>query len=120
MTSYRRWGARAPRACLTAEGPGAEVRPRAGSPRPGPAPVVQEELSMPPPPRTRRRRVRPALPTSARQPPEIVRGSGTTVHAQIEDWLAGEIAAGQLVPGDRLPTEHDLAGWFGVSRMTLR
>src|SRR5215469_18985056 len=72
------------------------------------------------PPRAGRRRVRPALRTSARQPPEMVRAPGTTFHAQIEDWLAGEIAAGALVPGDRLPTEHDLAEWFGVSRMTLR
>jgi GntR family transcriptional regulator len=56
----------------------------------------------------------------ARRPPELVRGPGTTVHAQIEDWLAGAISAGQLVPGDRLPTEHDLAAWLGVSRMTLR
>src|SRR5260370_2040151 len=71
-------------------------------------------------PRPGRRRARPALRTSARQPPEIVRGPGTTVHAQIEDWLAGEIAVGTLVPGDRLPTEQDLAAWFGVSRMTLR
>jgi GntR family transcriptional regulator len=67
-----------------------------------------------------RRSSRPALRTSARQPPPIVRGPGTTVHAQIEDWLAGEIAVGALVPGDRLPTEHELAAWFGVSRMTLR
>src|SRR6516165_10124769 len=65
-------------------------------------------------PRAGRRRIRPALRTSTRQPPEIVRGPGTTVHAQIEDWLAGQIAAGALVPGDRLPTEHDLAEWFGV------
>ena len=42
------------------------------------------------------------------------------MHAQIEDWLAGEIATGGLGPGDRLPAEHDLAAWFGVSRMTLR
>ncbi|MGB6579824.1 MAG: GntR family transcriptional regulator, partial [Streptosporangiaceae bacterium] len=55
-----------------------------------------------------------------RQPPQIVREPGTTVHAQIEDWLAGQIAAGALVPGDRLQTEQDLAAWFGVSRMTLR
>jgi GntR family transcriptional regulator len=69
---------------------------------------------------TRRLRERPALRTGARRPPEIVRGPGATVHTQIEDWLAGQIAMGALVPGDRLPTEHDLAGWFGVSRMTLR
>jgi len=75
---------------------------------------------MPPPPGTGRRRARPALRTSTRQAPEIVRGPGTTVHGQIEDWLAGEIAIGALRAGDRLPAEHDLAAWFGVSRMTLR
>ncbi|HEY7145961.1 MAG TPA: GntR family transcriptional regulator [Streptosporangiaceae bacterium] len=62
----------------------------------------------------------PALHTSRRRPPEILRTPGTTVHAQIEDWLAGEIRAGSLAPGDRLPAEQDLAAWFGVSRMTLR
>src|SRR5260370_404013 len=60
------------------------------------------------------------LRTGSRQPPRIVREPGTTVHAQIEDWLAGQIATGALAPGDRLPAEQDLAGWFGVSRMTLR
>src|ERR1700729_1791809 len=75
---------------------------------------------MPPSGGSGRRSARIALRTSARQPPEIVRGLGTTVHAQIEDWLAGEIAVGALVPGDKLPSEHDLATWFGVSRMTLR
>src|ERR1700677_2315535 len=69
---------------------------------------------------TGRLREWPALRTGARRPPEILRGPGVTVHTQIEDWLAGQIAVGALVPGDRLPTEHDLAGWFGVSRMTLR
>jgi GntR family transcriptional regulator len=71
-------------------------------------------------PRGGRRRVRPALRIGVRQPPAIVRGPGTTLYTQIEDWLAGQIAAGALAPGDRLPTEQDLAGWFGVSRMTLR
>jgi GntR family transcriptional regulator len=53
-------------------------------------------------------------------PPKIARGPGATVHAQIEDWLAGAIAAGRLAPGARLPAEQHLAAWFGVSRMTLR
>jgi GntR family transcriptional regulator len=42
------------------------------------------------------------------------------VHGQIEDWLADAIASGLLKPGDRLPTEQELAAWLGVSRMTLR
>src|ERR1700735_3653959 len=75
---------------------------------------------MPSQPDAGRRGARPALRTHARQPPVLVRGPGATVHGQIEDWLAGEIAVGALMPGDRLPTEHDLAAWFGVSRMTLR
>jgi GntR family transcriptional regulator len=62
----------------------------------------------------------PAGASLPRQPPMIVRQPGITAHAQIEDWLADAIAAGQLRPGDRLPTEHDLAAWLGVSRMTLR
>ena len=62
----------------------------------------------------------PALQTRVSAPPAISRAPGTTVHAQIEDWLAGEITVGRLVPGDRLPAEQDLAAWFGVSRMTLR
>ena len=53
-------------------------------------------------------------------PPEILRGSGATVYGQIEDWLAEAIGAGRLAPGDRMPSEQDLAAWFGVSRMTLR
>jgi GntR family transcriptional regulator len=53
-------------------------------------------------------------------PPRIARGPGATVHAQIEEWLAGAIAVGRLAPGERLPAEQDLAEWFGVSRMTLR
>jgi DNA-binding GntR family transcriptional regulator len=52
--------------------------------------------------------------------PKLVRGPGVTVHGQIEDWLADAIATGRLAPGDRLPTEQDLAEWLGVSRMTLR
>jgi GntR family transcriptional regulator len=50
----------------------------------------------------------------------LVRTPGTTVHGQIEDWLAEMISAGRLAPGDRMPTEHALAEWLDVSRMTLR
>ena len=60
------------------------------------------------------------LQTMPGMPPKIARGPGTTVHSQIEDWLAGAIAAGRVAPGDRLPAEQDLAAWFDVSRMTLR
>ena len=35
-----------------------------------------------------------ALPTA----PRILREPGITVHAQIEDWLAGQIAAGNWCP----------------------
>ncbi|HEY3735140.1 MAG TPA: GntR family transcriptional regulator [Streptosporangiaceae bacterium] len=62
----------------------------------------------------------PAQRTLAGAPPSIARGPGATVHAQIEEWLAGGIAAGRLAPGERLPAEQQLAAWFGVSRMTLR
>ena len=69
-------------------------------------------------PQIRRARVAPELLGPA--PPEILRGSGATVYGQIEDWLAEAIGAGRLAPGDRMPSEQDLAAWFGVSRMTLR
>ena len=69
-------------------------------PWPGPAPAASQILG-------------PA-------PPSINRGPGPTVHAQIEDWLAELISVGRLAPGDRMPTEQDLAAWLEVSRMTLR
>ncbi len=71
-----------------------------------------------PPSRPRTASVAPEILGPA--PPEIVRGSGATVHGQIEDWLAEAIAVGRLAAGDRMPAEQDLAAWFGVSRMTLR
>jgi GntR family transcriptional regulator len=41
-------------------------------------------------------------------------------HAQIELALDTAIERGRLSPGDRLPAERELAGRYGVSRMTLR
>jgi GntR family transcriptional regulator len=50
----------------------------------------------------------------------IERVSGTPAHSLIERWFLDVIARGELVAGDRLPREQDMAAAFGVSRMTLR
>ena len=42
------------------------------------------------------------------------------LYRQIADSIAAEIESGRYKPGDRLPTERDLAVQFGVSRPTLR
>lgn len=41
-------------------------------------------------------------------------------HVEIERWFVAAIGRRELAPGDRLPTEADLAARIGVSRMTLR
>lgn len=50
----------------------------------------------------------------------IERGSGLTVWRQIAHELQGRIARGQMVTGDRLPTEMALADEFQVNRHTVR
>jgi GntR family transcriptional regulator len=45
---------------------------------------------------------------------------GAPAYVQIENGIADAIAATVLVPGDRLPAEHNLADDLDVSRMTLR
>jgi GntR family transcriptional regulator len=52
--------------------------------------------------------------------PTLVRRRGTPVHAQIEQWLLGQIARGVITTGERLPGERELAKALRVSRMTLR
>lgn len=52
--------------------------------------------------------------------PGFAGGSGRPAHTRIEQWFITVIGRGELVPGDRLPREDDLAGLLGVSRMTLR
>lgn len=42
------------------------------------------------------------------------------VYVLIADEIAGQVQAGKLVPGQRLPREDDLAAEYGVARMTLR
>jgi GntR family phosphonate transport system transcriptional regulator len=46
--------------------------------------------------------------------------SGGSVWSRIEQYLAGEIARGAHLPGERLPAEHVLAQTFGVNRHTVR
>jgi GntR family phosphonate transport system transcriptional regulator len=48
------------------------------------------------------------------------RGSGIAMWRQIEDRVRQDIIDGQWKPGDRLPTETDLAERFGVNRHTMR
>src|SRR4051812_17987142 len=59
-------------------------------------------------------------PDWATDAPELGVSSAGPAHAQIERWLTEVIGRGDLVPGDRLPPEGDLAALLGVSRMTLR
>jgi GntR family transcriptional regulator len=51
---------------------------------------------------------------------EFIRTEGVPVYVRIREGLRREIAQGALKRGERLPSEHELAGGFGVSRMTLR
>ena len=46
--------------------------------------------------------------------------SGPPAYAQIEDRVAEAVRVGDLKPGDRLPSERQLAERLQVSRMTLR
>lgn len=50
----------------------------------------------------------------------IARGRGMTVWRQIAETLGADLKAGRLKPGDRLPTELELAERFMVNRHTVR
>ena len=43
-----------------------------------------------------------------------------TLAAQVEAAIADRITNGEFAPGDRVPTEHELAADLGVSRATVR
>jgi DNA-binding FadR family transcriptional regulator len=50
----------------------------------------------------------------------VTRLRPSKTYARIIDQLSGLIAAGEYKPGDRLPTERDLAAQLGVSRVPVR
>lgn len=52
--------------------------------------------------------------------PNLEAGDDRPAHVRIEEWLERLIYSGQLTLDDRLPSEVDMAGTLGVSRMTLR
>jgi GntR family transcriptional regulator len=52
--------------------------------------------------------------------PDLADDSPVPAHVRIERWLTDVIGRGDLVVGDRLPPEGELAALLGVSRMTLR
>ncbi len=50
----------------------------------------------------------------------LQRGAGTALWRQIAEGLVKEILGGGRQPGDRLPTEQELSGRYGVNRHTVR
>lgn len=50
----------------------------------------------------------------------IQRGSSTPLYEQISRWLLDEVDNGRLQPGDRAPSEFELARTYSVSRTTVR
>jgi len=50
----------------------------------------------------------------------IARREGLALWRQIQQAIEAEIAGGARPPGERLPTEAELAGRFGVNRHTVR
>ena len=45
--------------------------------------------------------------------------SSVALYQQVKDFIAGRIQDGTWRPGDKLPSENDLVGQFGMSRMTV-
>ncbi|PRC44589.1 GntR family transcriptional regulator [Mycobacterium sp. ITM-2017-0098] len=52
--------------------------------------------------------------------PALMGMSDRPVHARIAHWLEDLVVSGELEPGDKLPSEVEIATSLGVSRMTLR
>jgi GntR family transcriptional regulator len=52
--------------------------------------------------------------------PDLAGAGDLPAHTRIGNWLEQLIVSRTLVPGDKLPSEVDIANALGVSRMTLR
>ena len=50
----------------------------------------------------------------------LTKTNGVALYAQVRETLRDQIKTGVLKPGQRLPSEDELAVQFGVSRMTVR
>lgn len=50
----------------------------------------------------------------------LTKTEGVALYVQIREFLREQIKTGQLKPGEKLPSEDELASQFGVSRMTVR
>ena len=46
--------------------------------------------------------------------------SATPLFQQLAEELRNALRAGEYPPGSQLPTEHQLCGRYGVSRVTVR
>ncbi|MGW2152277.1 GntR family transcriptional regulator [Nonomuraea sp. NPDC001699] len=55
-----------------------------------------------------------------RDHPEIDSDGPELVYMVVANHIAGKIERGELKPGQRLPSELDLAEQYGVARMTVR
>lgn len=53
-------------------------------------------------------------------PEELTRITASTIHEVVAERIRRAIHLGHYVAGERLPTERDLAGALGVSRVSLR
>lgn len=53
-------------------------------------------------------------------PATLPRGEGVSLWRQIVARMEAQISAGELAPGDRLPTEAAMSAAFGVNRHTIR
>ncbi len=52
--------------------------------------------------------------------PVFDKESVTPLYEQVADYVAGQIGAGHLAPGQKLPAERDLADQWDVGYQTVR